>query len=116
VDGHDETHEVLGSGFRRWLKRQFYSETNRPPSAQSFQDSLGVLEARAQIDGSVEQVFVRVAERDGRIYLDLGDDTWRAAEIDAKGWRIVDKPPVRFRRPSGMRPFQCQSKADRSRN
>ena len=105
VDGHRETHEVLGSGFRRWLKRQFYSETNRPPSAQSFQDSLGVLEARAQIDGPVEQVFVRVAERDGRIYLDLGDDTWRAVEIDAKGWRLVDKPPVRFRRPSGLRPL-----------
>jgi hypothetical protein len=31
--------------------------------------------------------------------------SWRAAEIDAKGWRIVEKPPVRFRRPSGMRPL-----------
>ena len=105
MDNHHETHDLLGTGFRRWLKRQFYVEQGRPPSAQSFQDSLGVLEAKAQIDGPTEQVYIRVSERDGRIYLDLGDDTWRAIEIDTKGWRIVDKPPVRFRRPSGFRPL-----------
>jgi hypothetical protein len=26
-------------------------------------------------------------------------------EIDADGWRIVDKPPVRFRRAAGMLPL-----------
>ena len=103
VNGHQETHAILGSGFRRWLKRQFYQEKGRPPSAQSLQDSLGVLEARAQIDGKAEQVYVRVAEHDSRIYLDLGDDAWRSVEIDANGWRIIDKPPVHFRRPAGLR-------------
>jgi 5S rRNA maturation endonuclease (ribonuclease M5) len=103
VGNHYETYDILGSGFRRWLKRQFYLEENRPPSAQSFQDSLGVLEAKAQIDGKSEQVYVRVAEHDSRNYLDLGDDEWRAVEVDATGWRIIDKPPVRFRRPSGLR-------------
>ena len=103
VGAHHETHEILGSGFRRWLKRRYYQEEGRPPSAQSFQDSLGILDAKAQIDGPVERVFVRVAENGSRIYLDLGDDTWRAVEINASGWRIADKPPVHFRRPSGMR-------------
>jgi hypothetical protein len=105
VQGHRETHEILGTGFRRWLKQAFYSEQGRPPSAQSFQDSLGVLEARAQIDGPAGQVFVRVAEYGSRTYLDLGDNSWRVVEIDAKGWRIVSDVPVRFRRPSGLRPL-----------
>ena len=35
----------------------------------------------------------------GRIYLDLADELWRAVEIDAEGWRVVEAPPVRFRRP-----------------
>src|SRR5262249_5172222 len=34
---------------------------------------------------------------------DLGDESWRAVEIDATGWRVIDNPPVRFRRAGGMR-------------
>ena len=30
---------------------------------------------------------------------------WRAVEIDEAGWRIVDEPPVRFRRAAGMQPI-----------
>ena len=43
--------------------------------------------------------------RDGTLYLDLGDEKWGAVEIDATGWRVIDKPPVRFRRASGMQPL-----------
>ena len=42
----------------------------------------------------------------GELYLDLGDETWRAVEIDATGWRVIDNPPVRFRRASGMKPMR----------
>jgi hypothetical protein len=48
---------------------------------------------------------IRVGGLDGRLYLDLGDETWRAVEIDATGWRVIDNPPVRFRRASGMKPM-----------
>lgn len=102
INGHVEVHEIRSTGFRRWLTRQFYREENRPPSSQAIQDAVGILDARATYDGPVEKVFVRVAERGDRIYIDLGDDTWRAVEVDAAGWRIVATPPVRFRRPSGM--------------
>ena len=30
---------------------------------------------------------------------------WRAVEIDATGWRVIDNPPVRFRRAAGMKPL-----------
>ena len=50
-------------------------------------------------------MFVRVASDAGKVYLDLADDAWRAIEIDAKGWRLVDEPPVRFRRAAGMLPL-----------
>ena len=50
-------------------------------------------------------VHIRVGGLDGRLYLDLGDETWRAVEIDATGWRVIDNPPVRFRRAAGMQPL-----------
>jgi hypothetical protein len=45
---------------------------------------------------------MRTAEHAGRIYLDLADEYWRAAEIGPDGWRVIGSPPVRFRRPAGM--------------
>jgi hypothetical protein len=48
---------------------------------------------------------VRVAEHAGKVYLDLANDAWEAVEIDAEGWRPVADPPVKFRRPRGMRPL-----------
>jgi hypothetical protein len=50
-------------------------------------------------------VFVRVGELDGKVYLDLCDPEWRAVEIDKTGWRVVDRPTVRFRRTPDMRPL-----------
>ena len=50
-------------------------------------------------------VHIRVGGLDGRLYLDLGDETWRAVEIDTTGWRVIDNPPVRFRRAAGMKPM-----------
>ncbi len=39
------------------------------------------------------------------LYLDLCDETWRAVEFDAEGWRVLDNPPIRFRRAAGMQPL-----------
>ena len=50
-------------------------------------------------------MFIRVGGLDGRLYLDLGDEAWRAMEIDLDGWRAIDKPPVRFRRAAGVQPL-----------
>jgi hypothetical protein len=48
---------------------------------------------------------VRVAGHAGRVYLDLANERWQAVEVDAEGWRLVDEPPVRFRRPKGVLPL-----------
>jgi hypothetical protein len=56
----------------------------------------------AQFDGLERAVYMRTAEHAGRIYLDLADEYWRAAEIGPDGWRVIGSPPVRFRRPAGM--------------
>src|SRR5262249_50352390 len=41
---------------------------------------------------------MRVARTDGRLWLDLGDNTGRAIRIDAAGWSIESSAPVLFRR------------------
>jgi hypothetical protein len=102
INGHRETWPIRTKGFRRWLARRFFEATGGAPSSEALQSALNVIEAKAHFDAPERTVHVRVGGLDDRLYLDLGDDTWRAVEIDATGWRVIDNPPVRFRRAAGM--------------
>jgi hypothetical protein len=99
---HWEVSRISAKSFRRWLKRCFFVLTGKAPSAQALQDALGVVEGKAVYDGDCRRVSVRIAEHENRIYLDLANDLWQAVEIDQAGWRIVDDPPVMFRRAKAM--------------
>jgi hypothetical protein len=102
INSHRETWPIRAKGFRRWLARRFYEATGGAPSSEALQSTLNVIEAKAHFDAPERVVHVRVGGLDGRLYLDLGDETWRAMEIDANGWRVIDNPPIRFRRAAGM--------------
>ena len=105
INGHRETWAIRSRGFRQWLARCFYEATAGAPNSEALQSALNVIEAKARFDASERVVHVRVGGMDGKIYLDLCDENWRAVEIDVDGWRVVDSPPVRFRRSAGMLPL-----------
>lgn len=102
INGHRETWPIRAKGFRRWLARRFFDATQGAPSSEALQSALNVIEAKAHFDAPERSVHIRVGGQDGRLYLDLGDEEWRAVEIDATGWRVIDNPPVRFRRAAGL--------------
>jgi hypothetical protein len=105
INSHRETWPIRSKGFKRWLARRFYEATQGAPSSEALQSALNVIEAKAHFDAPERAVHVRVGGLDGRLYLDLCDETWRAVEIDTTGWRVIDNPPVRFRRAAGMQPL-----------
>jgi hypothetical protein len=102
VNGHRETWPVRSKGFRAWLARLFFNEVGGVANGEAVQAALGLIEARCQFDGDERPVFLRVGGAGGNLYLDLCNPSWQAVEIDAEGWRVVDRPPVRFRRAAGM--------------
>jgi hypothetical protein len=103
VDKHKEVWPIHSRGFRRWLLRKFYISEGRPPQSEALQAVLNLLEAKSYFEGSEHQVWVRVAEHNGNIYLDLGNPAWDAVEITPQGWQVVAEPLVRFRRPKSMK-------------
>jgi hypothetical protein len=105
VHGHRETWPVRSKEFKLWLTRSFFEATSGAPNSEAMQAALAAIEANARFAGSERAVFTRIGRFRGRIYLDLADETWRAAEIGAGGWRVNCRPPVRFRRAAGMRPL-----------
>lgn len=101
VNSHTETWPVRSKAIRLWLQKKYYEAKDGAPGREAMESALNVLEARAIFDGPEKKVFLRVGSQSGKFYLDLCDDRWRAVEIDRDGWRILDEPPVNFRRASG---------------
>lgn len=126
VDGHRETHPVHGRNFKQFLRHQYYKRTGEGCNAEALKTAIETIAAVAEFEGDERPVFCRIAGNDGAIYIDVGDATWRAIEVTARGWNVIDRPPVRFVRsastkalplpqPGGkiaeLRPF-CNVKSD----
>jgi len=110
VRNHHENWLLRSKGFRRWLGRLFFESYGKSPGSQALQDALGVLEGKALYDGDEHEVHLRLAEYKGCIYLDLANSEWEAVEISDNGWRVVPRPPVKFRRARGMLPLPHPTK------
>jgi hypothetical protein len=105
IDLHWETYLIRSRAFHLFLLRTYYHDSGESPGAQAIRAALDVFEAQALFDSQECPVHLRVAEHRGKLYLDLCDPAWRAVEIDSEGWRIVDRPPARFRRSRGAQPL-----------
>jgi hypothetical protein len=105
VKNHRETWPLRSRNFKLWLAQQYYEYCQSAANSDALQNALNVLEAKARFDGPEREVYVRVANANGKIIIDLGTGDWSAIEIDADGWRIVAEPDVRFRRSKGMLPL-----------
>jgi hypothetical protein len=99
---HRETRPIRSRQFRAWLAGLYHQACGQLPGSNALADAVSGLDDLALHSGTLAETHLRVAGLGGKIYLDLGDPTWRAVEIDAEGWRVVDAPPVFFRRAKGM--------------
>ena len=108
VDDRFEFYELNSAAFRNWLLDTYLLKHDHAPSNGAISRVVAVLEARAQFEGSLPPVHVRVAAGEGErqvSYLDLGDSEGRAVEIRPGGWSVVERPAVHFRRAAGMLPL-----------
>jgi hypothetical protein len=103
VVAHVEHWPVRSRDFRMWLASQYYHETGAAIGGQALEDGLRILEARAIHDGARYEPHIRVGRTGDTLWLDLCDACWRAVEITAQGWRVVDKPAVKLIRSPAMR-------------
>ncbi len=105
VNDHLENWPVRSRGFRMWATGRYFEACQGAPGGQAMEDALRVIEARAIHRGSEYPVFLRVAEHDGMVFLDLADERWRAVKVASLGWEVIDRPPIKFVRSNAMRPL-----------
>lgn len=96
---------LTGKLAKQYLRRLCYIRENTAPSGAVIQTAINTLESLANFVGAKCPVFTRLAGHDGNIYLDLGDENWRAVRVGPEGWIMVEDCPVRFQRSRGMLPL-----------
>ena len=96
IQRHVENWSLRAYGFERWLSGLYYQKTGVALPSQALDDIRRTFEIKAYSEGATYEPFCRVGSQNGKLFLDLCDDEWRAVEIAAKGWRVVERPPVEF--------------------
>jgi hypothetical protein len=94
-----ETRRTLAireKAFRLYLRNQYFDKNGKSPGGDAVQQAIDTLEALASRDADKRETHIRLASHEGRIYIDLGDESWKAIEVSVDGWRLVNDAPVRF--------------------
>lgn len=105
VNGHRENAHCKDLRFKRYLRHRIYRKTGQSIGGQALEGVLGILEGRAIYEGPEFETWIRVGEHDGRLFLDLCDEEWRAVDISKDGWQVTKSVPIKFVRSSAMRPL-----------
>jgi DNA polymerase-1 len=109
IGGHLETWPLESTGFRRWLRAEFYRVEGQGLRDGAVGEVVGTLAGAALFGlGSTERPApVRLAEHAGAIYLDLCMPGWEQVAITPEGWRLIPAAvsPVAFHRTPGLLPL-----------
>lgn len=101
--GEAQHWRIDSTGFRDWLAHLAFSELGAAPGSETLKAAVNALTGKAKFEGEEHAPARRVAKNGGDYWLDLSDDRWRAIVLTPQGWRMVDRPPVRFLRSKSAR-------------
>jgi hypothetical protein len=110
IDGHRENWPINSERFKGWLRWRARRRGEPLMGATDIEKVTGALAAEAIYTGPRHEVWTRVGEANGNIYVDLGREDWRCIEIaptdldsDRPCWEILTEAPLKFVRRPGMR-------------
>jgi hypothetical protein len=100
-----ETLRIKSKRFASFLRSAHFASKKKTARDEALKQAAAHFETLAVVGGDIDEVRIRVAETEGTIFLDLGDDAGRMVEVKADAWRVIDEASVPFFRPNGLRPL-----------
>jgi hypothetical protein len=98
INGHQEIWSCKSKAIKRWLASEVYRTQKKAPGSEVIKSILAVLEGKSRFEGEEVELQNRVAWKNDELYYDLTNKEWQAIKINKKGWEIVEKPPILFKR------------------
>ena len=103
LNNHMEIWNLTSMGFRDWISHQLWSQHREGLSNASLDSALTTLRGIATFDSPTEEVYLRVAQTNNELYIDLCNEDWQVIKVDSSGWSLIHKSPVSFIRSKNMR-------------
>ena len=104
VGDHVEVLSVRKRRLRNYLRYLFFNSTGKALTGEEMSNILSIFEAKAQSEGRIRHLHLRVAEQEGAIYYDLTNAKWEAVKITPDGYSIETSPPILFARYANLVP------------
>lgn len=102
IDGVFNTLAIGHKPFIDWISFDYYKTTGKSASESAIKQASFALSGIAKFDGTAEQVYLRVADKNDGHYIFIGDDRRQVIEVLPTGWNVISDAPVKFWMPSAM--------------
>lgn len=93
INGFKRTMKISSTEFKSYLRIKVCKNVAARATIDTAVDHLSSI---CTCNDTIKLVHYRVASLDDDIYIDIGDQSYRAIKISASGWQIVTDPPVKF--------------------
>jgi hypothetical protein len=104
IENRKEIWSCKSKMLKRWLAKIYWETYQKSINNESLNSAINIIESTACFDGDQFTLNNRTAWYDNAIWYDLADPLWRAVKMTPEGWRIINSPPVIFRRYSHQQP------------
>jgi hypothetical protein len=101
--------QLTSRDFSAWISWTAWNRTGKAVTQETIRTIVNNLQGRAKYQSPEIPLEVRVAKRDGAIWIDLDGD--RAVMVTSSGWQIVPDPPIIFRPLPHATPFPCPDRS-----
>jgi len=105
IDNHKEVYAIESQDFIDYLHLWHYRKTNGSISKATLDSAITTLNAIAKFDGRNETIYIRTAQINNTIYIDLVNDEWQCVKVSFEGVEVLDNGPVAFTRNNNMKPL-----------
>jgi hypothetical protein len=98
-------HPVQSPEFRHWLVGECVRQGQGCKKGR-IDALVEVYTATALYERPEHQLYLRTAPAaNGGVYIDLANEAGKAIHVNADGWRMIGRAPVKFYRPPNMKPL-----------
>jgi len=108
VEGVEQVFQIGTKGFIEWLSYAYYTDTKSgdspgmSASEATIKQASSALSGIAVHEGEKIPVHLRSSPHQDGFVIFLGDDRWQVVDAQPNGWRVLQKSPVKFWKPSSM--------------
>ncbi len=95
--------KIRSTEFKELIRKLNYDATKKGLNKNVLDEVINTISTIATYEGSIEEVHLRVCQKDRAIYYDLCRPDWSVVKVTKDGWEVLKSSPISFVRTADMK-------------